>query len=368
MPGDRLREERQFPPAFGRPPTWLRLILQPALKFALRLSLSLGLAGVLLYLLSVWGGLTWADVRGAWARMSPATLALGMTVHAGIYALRALRFGLLLPPETRPPLHAILACSSAHNLAAYVLPAKTGEASLVVYLKSVGQVPGPAGLASLVLSRLLDLAVLFVGVGGAMALLAPVLRPEDVGAVRLLGLALAAPGAFAAFLCTRPELLTRIAGAVLRGTRLRALPWGAKVLAMIDSTTGALQRAGGTGVLVRSVLLTGMLWGLVFLFYAILARGAGLPGWIGYPEAVFGASLAVLFNLAPINGFAGFGTQEAGWKIGFVMLGVAPELALSTGIVVHLVQLGNVVIFGVLGHLAMGVLSRRRAPVSDPTG
>ncbi len=33
-------------------------------------------------------------------------------------------------------------------------------------------------------------------------------------------------------------------------------------------------------------------WGCVFLFYAILARGLGLDA-LTYPEAVFGSSLAV---------------------------------------------------------------------------
>jgi uncharacterized membrane protein YbhN (UPF0104 family) len=64
----------------------------------------------------------------------------------------------------------------------------------------------------------------------------------------------------------------------------------------------------------------------------------------------------VLTNLLPINAFAGFGTQEGGWVLGFGLLGVERELALSTGIAVHLVQLSNTVLFGAIGHVAMGLL------------
>ena len=67
-------------------------------------------------------------------------------------------------------------------------------------------------------------------------------------------------------------------------------------------------------------------------------------------------------NLLPINGFAGFGTQEAGWAVGFRMLGVPPDVALATGLGVHVVQLVNVVLMGVLGQVALGLLgSSRRA-------
>ena len=75
-------------------------------------------------------------------------------------------------------------------------------------------------------------------------------------------------------------------------------------------------------------------------------------------EATFGSGLAVLTNMLPINGIAGFGTQEAGWVAGFAWLGVGRELALATGLGAHLVQLANACLFGLLGHLAMGLASR----------
>ncbi len=53
---------------------------------------------------------------------------------------------------------------------------------------------------------------------------------------------------------------------------------------------------------------------------------------------------------------AGFGTQEGGWVLGFGLLGVERELALSTGIAVHLAQLFNTALFGAIGHVAMGMI------------
>ena len=54
-----------------------------------------------------------------------------------------------------------------------------------------------------------------------------------------------------------------------------------------------------------------------------------------------------------MNGFAGFGTQEGGWVLGMSLWGIDTELALAVGLSAHLVQLGNLILFGLLGHLGM---------------
>jgi hypothetical protein len=46
--------------------------------------------------------------------------------------------------------------------------------------------------------------------------------------------------------------------------------------------------------------------------------------------------------------------------IGFGTLGVPRDLALATGTGLHLVQLANILVLGLLGHLGMGLFSRAR--------
>ena len=140
---------------------------------------------------------------------------------------------------------------------------------------------------------------------------------------------------------------------------------GQKLRDKLDGVTAALEtvsvsRPGGLALLLSATVASVAIWLLVFAFYAVLSRGAGLPEDLSFVEAAFGSSLAVLFNLLPINGFAGFGTQEAGWQVGFSLVGVAPELALSSGVAAHLVQLFNVVLMGILGHLGLGLLGQKR--------
>lgn len=321
-----------------------------------RLLISLLLAGVLLFLLAQWGGVGWRDFAVAIGRLDGASYALALLLHALIYAARSLRFALLIPLAERPAYGVALAISSAHNLASYVLPAKTGEASLIVYLKAYAGVSASSGVASLVVSRLFDLAVLCAWVAAAIAWVA-----NDYEAVaRLLPLVpLLLGGAMVlACMCLRPHWLSSLTTFFLARAGIGRRPFGQAILARLERVGAALRSTAGARTQVGCLALTVVQWAGVFAFYAVLARAAGLPESIGYAEAVFGSSLAVLFNLLPINGFAGFGTQEAGWKIGFVLLGVEPDLALATGFAVHLVQLANVVLFGVVAHLVLGL--RRR--------
>jgi hypothetical protein len=97
----------------------------------------------------------------------------------------------------------------------------------------------------------------------------------------------------------------------------------------------------------------------VISFYAVLFPAFGWPeGQMIVVPAVLAAGFATLANLLPVNGFAGFGTQEGGWVVGMSLWGVDPELALAIGVSAHLVQLGNVVLFGLLGHLGMALLPK----------
>lgn len=330
-----------------------------------RLAASLLVAAALLAALFVWGGVGFADFAAALGRLDVGVWALAFALHAGIYVLRAWRFRLLVPPPARPAFGPTLAVSAAHNLASYVLPAKTGEATLVLYLKGYAGVPAAAGLASLVVSRLFDLAVLCAAVAAALAVTAE--RVTALGEPLPLIAALAALAVALAAACLRPQALPSLTGWLLERLRLQRVAAGRAVLSRLERIGSALRATSGARTQLACLALTAGQWALVFAFYAVLARGTGLPSDIGYAEAMFGSSLAVLFNLLPVNGFAGFGTQEAGWKIGFVLLGVEPELALATGLAVHLVQLADVVLLGLAGHAALGLgRSARSAGAGGP--
>jgi len=323
----------------------------------LRLLASLAVAAALIVLLFWWGDLTWSDLTQTLRSLDRDVYLSALAVNVLIYFARSTRFLILLPEDHRPKFPQMLAVTVSHNLAASVLPAKVGDASLVLYLRRFG-ISGARGLALLLVSRILDLAAVCLSLAVACVALVIAAAYPELTWLLPLGAVLAAAGLVLLVLSLRAHQLHALVGWFLRLTRTHDSGLGERVQSFADRVADALREVGTAGTL-RGALATLPVWIGVFAFYAILARGFGLEE-LSFAEAVFGAGLAVVANLLPINGFAGLGTQEGGWVLGFGALGVAHDLALRTGLAAHLVYLFNIGILGFIGHLAMG-LSKRDA-------
>jgi uncharacterized protein (TIRG00374 family) len=326
-----------------------------------RLLLSMGAGALLLVLLFALGDVAPRDLLATLARLSPRVYALALGLHVVTMALRAARFQLLIPRTVRPGFLHALSVAAAHNMASYVLPLKTGEAALVVYLRLECGTPAAVALAALLVSRFLDAASLCAGLAAAcFSLRGFGTGPQWLGsaASALVGLA----GLFL-LLSLRGDLLVRALAALARALRLQHTRSGERLLERTSGLARALRAASGGWRLALAATATAPMWFTIFGFHALLARAFGLPEGVTFLQRAFGASLAALFNLLPVNAAAGAGTQELGWVTGFhVVLGVDEGLALTSGIGVHHVQLFNVVLLGLLAHLSMGLLPRLSFP------
>jgi len=333
--------------------------LSLATKTLIRVLASLLLAAVLLVPLFWYGGVDAADLERTWGRLTWKVYATALLLHVAMYVLRAVRFRVLLPPAERPPFAPLLAVCGAYTMAAFVLPAKIGEASFVLYGNRVCGIGASAGVASLVVSRLLDLATLAGGFAVACFALQASHAYPDVHWFGTAGAGLIAISAVCFFLSARGDVLVRIVTALVRALGLERIDLGRRVLARAEQVAAGLRLAGGEGRLFAATLVSIPIWLSIFLFCAVLARGLGIPEETTLAQATFGSSLAIVTSLIPISAFASFGTLEAGWVLGFGVLGVPHDLAAATGLGLHVVQLANVIAFGVLGHLAMGAWSHR---------
>jgi uncharacterized protein (TIRG00374 family) len=329
------------------------------MKTFARVLVSVLIAAALTALVLRWSGLEPREVLDALGRLTWATWLPAFGLHVALYLLRVWRFAVLLPADVRVARAPFLFVCGAHTLAAFVLPAKIGEAAFVLYARRSAGVPAEAGLASLVVSRLLDVAVLALGFSLACFALRtsgsfpalPWLVPLGAGLLFVAGAAF--------WLTARSDLLARLAGAALRTFGLARTQLGARLAGRIDGVARALRAAGADGRLLRATLLSAPIWLVIFLFCAVLARALGLPDTTTLAEATFGSSLAILTSLIPVSAFANFGTLELGWVLGFGVLGVPRDLALATGLGLHAVQLVHIVALGLASHAALAAHGAR---------
>ncbi|MDZ4774289.1 MAG: lysylphosphatidylglycerol synthase transmembrane domain-containing protein [Planctomycetota bacterium] len=327
----------------------------------LRIVLSLVFAALLLVPLWWYGGLEVADLQSAWSRVTLSALWPALALYLLMNLLRTVRFASLIPPAERPGFLPLLGVTSAYSMAATVLPAKIGEASFVLYAKRVCGVSAASGLAALVVSRLLDLATL----AGLFSVTCWALHLAGAypGIPWFLGVGsvLAAISVACFFLSARGDLLVIFAMTIVRWFGLERVSIGRTVTAKAEQVAGALRFAGGEGRLVRAALVSIPIWISIFLFCAVLGRAFGLPSELSYAELAFGSALAIVTSLVPISAFANFGTLEAGWVIGFELLGVPRDLGAATGLGLHVVQVALCVAVGIVGHLIMGATRSSRS-------
>ncbi|MDF1799524.1 MAG: lysylphosphatidylglycerol synthase transmembrane domain-containing protein [Planctomycetota bacterium] len=331
-------------------------------KTVLRILLSVAVSLAVLTALMYYTDTNPKELFATLGELSPWVYLGALGFHLSTYTLRALRFWMLIPRAIRPSFRRIWVISGAHNLASYVLPAKTGEASWVVYLRAFTGVPSAPGIASLVVSRLLDAAVLACALSLACWYLATHGGHGNLEEIAKYGSPLALIGVSLAAITIRGDLLVHLLSKSLRFARLHRWELGERLVEKITQIAHAMREAGRGHRLGLAALLTVPVWFCIFGFYAMLARGmnidADLDVALSFPEAIFGSSLAVLANLLPINGAAGVGTQEMGWVFGFVLIGIQESRALTVGLAVHFVQLFNVVAIGLFSHLAMKSMAR----------
>ncbi|MFT4538490.1 MAG: hypothetical protein ACI841_001618 [Planctomycetota bacterium] len=324
------------------------------MNLALRFGLSLVVAALIIYLLLLWSGAEPATIAARLTSLSARDFWVSSGVLLLIYGLRGARFRVLLsnnPDCQIPGFGMITSVTAAHGLAAYFVPAKLGEAALVMYLRRYLRVPGAEGLALLVVSRLHDLAAVAGSLSVACILLGSLGAYPELDWLLPLGFLLAVLTAAFIWASSNGDRLFALVTGVMRILRLDRTAIGAKVMGIATKLQAALQRVK-RGTLWKSAALSIPIWLGVYLYYGVLARGYGLQD-ISFSETIFGASLAVLANLLPINGFAGFGTQDAGWVVGFTSLGADREIATESALAFHAVYIFHICLFGLIGHLSL---------------
>lgn len=75
-------------------------------------------------------------------------------------------------------------------------------------------------------------------------------------------------------------------------------------------------------------------WVMIFFVCYAFLRGFGIE--LSFLKVVFGSTIAVIANALPISGLGNWGTLEAGWTAGFLIVGLPKEEAIATGFGVHI--------------------------------
>lgn len=246
---------------------------------------------------------------------------------------RALRFKWLIYSKG-VPLSDLFRMTAFYHLSLMVLPSKLGELSYPYFLNKISGINVTEGLASLIASRVYDffivlVVLLFVSIGfqGLFKINLFLLIPLIIFLIAFIIFALYYMSTFLRWLSNG---LKKISGRT--GSRnVRFVQWiQIKMNEMAEDFYAIKARRTYLPVSLTSLAS----WFVIFwMFYAYM-RGFGIE--IPFTAMIFGSVVAVIANALPISGIGNWGTLEAGWTAGFLMVGLTKEKAIATGFGVHI--------------------------------
>lgn len=313
--------------------------------------LEFGLLCLLAALLLWWFGrsLDWTEVRRTVANSDPYLLAPAVIIICLVYLFRAFRWGVLLKPLAPARLSDLFAATTI-GFSSVFLVGRAGEFVRPVVLSMRDpRVRPSASLVTILVERIYDLtAVALMFSLNLIWFKPPVTFEVSFDRVRLAGFgllgAIVVGIAFLAWFRTRSAMVMGLLERVFTRWRLIPRVVAKIVLRILEQLAGALRVLVNARELAETIGWTVMTWFGIALANLLVMRAFHLP--VGFQETIFVLGLSLVGSLVPTPGGAA-GAFHAATAAGFLFLGVQKETAAALSIVLHLVDFGPALLFGV---------------------
>lgn len=252
-------------------------------------------------------------------------------------AIRAERFYLIVGGEIgRLNFFRIVCLQNFFNV---ILPFRLGELSYVALVRRGGRVSLSRGISSLLGARAFDLAAIVCFF--LLSLLSVFGSVNESRAMMVTGFG----------------ILALISGGL--GLLVYSDRFGAALQKILPALGGevikGLQELRRERMVWKTGLLSILIWLIMFLWAYLLFIGIGLEQ--SFPRILFVYSFPVFLSMTPLFLFGGFGSYEGSVAAPLLMLGVAKETAVVSGLVLHLEELLFVFLGAGIGY-AVGLFFR----------
>lgn len=303
------------------------------------------LASVLLW----WFGrnLDWTQVRRELGNSDPYLLVVAILIVCLAYGFRAFRWGALLKPLSAAGLADLFAATTI-GFSAVFLVGRAGEfvRPLVLSMRDPRVRPS-ASLVTILVERIYDLtAVALMFAINLIWFKPPFALGVSWDRVRMAGFALLGVILLGiGFLASFRSRSTTMLPFVERFLSRRFIPQrlAKLVLRILEQLAQALRVLVNIRELAETIAWTFLLWFGIVVANLLVLRAFDLQ--VGFTETIFVLGWSLVGSLVPTPGGAA-GAFHAATATGLLFLGVKKETAAALSIVLHLVDFGPALLFG----------------------
>ena len=282
------------------------------------------------------------DVTKTFSQLDWGVLLIGFGIYLLSYLLRTWRFRILLGLEN-VPFRKLFGLTSLYGMYLYLLPAKSGEVSYLVLLKSRLSVTYAQSTAILIVARFFDFATVAIFLP---FVLIPFWEEIHTG-IRFTIIIFAGLIFISIFLglslVRHPNLWQ-----VLLHPSTGILGRVKTSLGNLLTNLAKIDQIGRYWLL---MLVTVSIWLCVQASLYIITSALGYP--ITFIEMLIVSVIMIPMTLLPLQGFANLGAHEIGWTAAFALFGYNQTTALSIAVNSHIVLLLFVLALGAIGQTVL---------------
>jgi uncharacterized protein (TIRG00374 family) len=315
-------------------------------QFFINLGISIAIGSLFIWL--ALRGVNWSDIVGVFSSVDP-MIVLGYFLYmVVIHFCRVIRWGILLKPLGKISFGRLFMVGTVGNMALVLLPLRLGEFARPLLISERGKIRVSSALATVVVERLIDslamallLVIILFLIGGRVAV------PTEIrfwawvvliGFILLLGLLMLA--------YWRQESTVRwfrwLVGLL---SKRGAIRFGS----ILDAFIGGLRALPNLRLVAGFLALTGIIWFLTGVSFCFAFRAFDGLSQLGWVESFTVLSILCVGLMIPA-GPAMIGNFHYFTKLGlslFVSDAVLGSAGVAYAILVHAVQLAQIVLFGV---------------------
>ena len=292
--------------------------------------------------------LDWVEVRRALSDADPYLLALAILIVSLSYFFRAFRWGALLKPLSAARFPDLFAATTI-GFSAVFLIGRTGEFVRPVALSMRDpRVRPSASLVTILVERIYDMTAVSLMFAINLIWFKPPLALElSFDRVRTAGLVLFGATILGIIFLTwfrkQSGLVIGLFERLFARWRFIPQRLSKLVLRILEQLAQALRVLVNLTELLETIGWTALLWFGVAAANLLVMRAFHLP--VGLAETIFVLGWSLVGSLVPTPGGAA-GAFHAATAAGLLFLGVKKETAAALSIVLHLVDFGPAVLFG----------------------
>lgn len=307
---------------------------------------TISLVVFILILATLFSQIDVGDILAILKKSSPWYLFLTFASFSLSYFFRSLRFKVLLE-HLQLNIFKLYAITCCHGFLNHVMPARSGETSYPLFLKKVFGTSYSESVASLFVARVLDLIVLSCYFAFCLLINTQV-NINYTYVFSMLALMLIFSTACLVLVIPITDFSLKTVKTIIKKLK----PNSSKaIIEHLDSAGSKLKEYFSSQDIKRNILkaflLSLLVWGSIFVFFYFGAVNFGIK--LSISKIIIGSTACVFSIILPVNALGSIGTWEAGWAVGFTLLGLDRKLAISTGFGTHIFAIsysGVLALFG----------------------